>query len=152
MSLAQIDTVRRRNGRVIYTHAEKVARGWVKAPADRGYTTPTIARRIIDQTASDYGMSVSTLLRPAIGKTGPGWVSRRVFARFDLMNRLRTCDSIRQFSTPHIAVLIGLTDHTTVINGLRRWQELSHMADQVKSTRAAKVYIWPPVAMQEAAE
>lgn len=79
---------------------------------------------ILRQTAADHGVSVEAMLTPrSRGKRGR--------ARYDAMSRLRAVrnpDGSRRFSYPNIGRVMGGLHHTTVINGVRRWAELSAKA------------------------
>lgn len=72
------------------------------------YPRPAIAKRIIEDTAAEHGLTVNSMLS--------GRYRHLVRARWDAMSRLRD----RGYSGPHIAFLLGLKDHTTVHYGLRR--------------------------------
>lgn len=79
---------------------------------------PRIAA-VINDCATEYGVSVEALLSPA---------RRRDIAhpRFDVMWRLwnlRRLDGTKVLSLPMIGKILN-RDHTTVLYGVRRWQEL----------------------------
>lgn len=76
------------------------------------------SKDILAQTARDHGMSVARML------------SRRrdrlcAYARFDAMARLRAIKhhGKPRYSLPAIGRMMG-RDHTTVLNGVRRWAEI----------------------------
>lgn len=93
---------------------------------------------------SGYGVRVSKAVRDAIlsevapkyGVTPEHILSKRVFrpyvqARHEVMWRLRdlkAADGKPKHSLPAIALSLGLGDHTTVLNGVRRHEE--RMAEQ----------------------
>jgi chromosomal replication initiation ATPase DnaA len=100
----------------------------------RGYPYPQAAREIIAQTARDHHTTVERLL----SKDRTTWV---VHARFDAMWRLRTIrrpHGLPRYTQPHIAFLLGLSDHTTVTNGLRRWPVIvASLSDAKREAEAA---------------
>ena len=73
------------------------------------YHRPTIAQQIITDTALAHGLTVHEMLN--------GQSKGRIEARWAVMAQLRS----RGYSGPHIAFLLGLKDHTTVYNGVRRF-------------------------------
>lgn len=84
-------------------------------------TPRAVSSTILAQVAYDHEVSVADMLSPARHRAV-------AYARFDAMSRLRalkTLDGTVRYSTPQIAKLLGLKDHTTVLNGLRRWEIIS---------------------------
>ncbi len=78
------------------------------------------AKDIIRETAGEYGIGVEDMCSTGRHRPLP-------LARFDAMNRLRAimrADGRHRFSTIRIGKMLGGRDHTTVLNGLRRWEEL----------------------------
>lgn len=127
MSVQETAPRRTPSGALYRSYSERIARGWVKPLRDRGYNLPYIAKRIMEQTAADYGLTVERLLTKSQGSRASQ--KRRVLAeaRFDLMTRLRNAPrpaGLGPYSQPHIAAMMGLEDHTTVGYGLRRWAEI----------------------------
>lgn len=84
---------------------------------------------ILMQVARDHDVSVKDLVSPSRYR-------RIAYARFDAMARLRAVlgvDGKPRFSLPHIGQMLGGRDHTTVLNGLRRWQEISAKLNAVSA-------------------
>lgn len=89
---------------------------------ERHFPTPPIVRVIIEQVAYDHGVKPVLITSPATWREA----SR---ARFDAMYRLRSLvgpDGKPRFSLPHIGWLLGGRDHSTVKNGISRWEK--HLA------------------------
>lgn len=101
-----------------------VARRSCRKPAppirDRYFTTPEIATSTIAEAASSYGVEVSDLF----GRSRHPLIC---MARYEAMARLRALtkpNGSPRFSLPHIGYMLGKRDHTTVMVGLRRWEEI----------------------------
>lgn len=93
---------------------------WRAPPAPPVVARVLVSKDIIAQTAFDHGISVPRMLsrsrQPCVAH-----------ARFDAMSRLRSVrrpDGKPRFSLPAIGAMFG-RDHTTVLNGLRRWAEIN---------------------------
>jgi chromosomal replication initiation ATPase DnaA len=114
-----------KNGNIAYSHAEKMARGWVKRPHDAGYTKPLKALQIIAEAASDHGLPTRAMFSKSR--------KRRVcIARYDAMARLyerRRPDGKRAYPQAQIAFILGMENHTSVIHGLRCWAEMTAMRE-----------------------
>ncbi|MCC7060741.1 MAG: hypothetical protein IT508_10975 [Burkholderiaceae bacterium] len=97
---------------------------------ERHFPTPPIVRVIIEQVAYDHGVKAALITSPAKWRE----VSR---ARFDAMYRLRAlrnADGNPRFSLPHIGWLLGGRDHSTVKNGISRWEK--HLAAKREAVAA----------------
>ena len=127
MSVQESVSRRTPSGALYRSYSERVARGWVRPLRERGYNLPVAAKRIIEQTAADYGLTIERLLTKIQGSRASQKRRLLAEARFDLMHRLRHAPraaGLGPYSLPHIAAMIGLEDHTTVLSGLRRWAEI----------------------------
>ena len=90
----------------------------------RPFAVYPVSKAILAQTAEEHGITVGEL-RSGIG--GGRSKHPRVVARYDAMSRLyreRRWDGRNKFSLPQIAGIMGMKDHTSVIHGLRRWDEI----------------------------
>lgn len=77
---------------------------------------PGMATRIIEEVASVWGLKAKDL-------TSKGRTRYVAWARFEACYRLRT--ECPWLSLPAIGVRLGGRDHTSVLHGIRRYQELS---------------------------
>lgn len=76
-------------------------------------------QEIIATVAWRHGVTLEEL-------KGPRKYRKVAYARFEAMHELRSLtrqDGTVRFSTTHIGQILGGRDHTTVIAGLRRYQE-----------------------------
>jgi chromosomal replication initiation ATPase DnaA len=80
-------------------------------------TCGRIARQIADRVAAEYGLTFDEM-------TSPRKTARLVRARWHVMWELYDTDL---YSTPAIAALLKLKDHTTVLHGIRQHQSLKMM-------------------------
>lgn len=78
-----------------------------------------LVRRLIQTACSHTGLSEGELLGQERGR----YVSR---VRFAIMH-VAYAAGVGPYSTPHLGLLLGGRDHTTVLNGLRRAKE--YLAD-----------------------
>lgn len=120
MSLEQSEPRRTPSGSLYRSYEQRRERGWIKPISQSRYPVSAGAKLILQQTAADHRMTVAEMLSKSR-------VRRLAHARFDCMTRLRDMPrpaSLGPLSSPHVAAILGLEDHTSVLNGWRRWPQL----------------------------
>lgn len=83
---------------------------------------------VVAQTSSRTGVPASAILNPA------NWRGPTSHARHEVMYRLatefKTATGHRLYSTPDIAAMLGLRNHTSVIYGIRAHKRRSGIVDE----------------------
>lgn len=81
-------------------------------------------REALEEVAKAHGCRVDDII-------GPSRLKAFARARFEAMwriRRLRTASGER-YSLPAIGEIFGDRDHTTILHGIRRWEELNNIVD-----------------------
>jgi chromosomal replication initiator protein len=85
--------------------------------------TPRV-REILDEVATLHDCQVSDII-------GPSRLTKFARARFEAMWRIRRLrlPNGNRYSLSAIAEVFGQRDHTTILHGIRRWEELNNIID-----------------------